>query len=65
MPGITFRFDAWNNIPICCLEWNEVACRTLDKREYLEIIRDNFCQYCIKNICCDHSSEPSRQDGSD
>ena len=28
------------------------------------IIRDNFCYFCIKT-CCDPSSEPSQQDGSD
>ena len=33
--------------------------RALNKREYLVIIRDNFCKLCIKNICCDPSSEPS------
>ena len=29
------------------------------------IIQDNFCQFCIKNVCCDLSSEPSHRDGSD
>ena len=38
--------------------------RALDKREYLEIIRDNFCHFYIKS-CCDPSSEPSQQDSSD
>ena len=34
--------------------------RALDKREYFVMIRDNFCEFCIKNIYCDPSSEPSR-----
>ena len=34
--------------------------RALDKREYLVIIMDNFCKFCIKNICYDPSSEPSQ-----
>ena len=29
------------------------------------IIRDNFLLILHKNICCDPSSEPSQQDGSD
>ena len=29
------------------------------------IIRDNFCFFCINNIFCDPSSEPSQRDGSD
>ena len=37
----------------------------LAKREYLVIIRDNFVQILVKNICCDPSSEPSGRDGSD
>ena len=41
--------------------FNEFSCpliltRTLDKREYLVIIRDNSLH---KTICCDPSSEPS------
>ena len=28
------------------------------------IIRDNFCKFCIKIICSDLSSEPSKRDGS-
>ena len=41
--------------------------RAVDKREYLVIIRDNFCQFCTKNlpVCCDPSSESSHRDGSD
>ena len=35
--------------------------RALDKREYLMII----FLFLIKTICCDPSSEPSPQDGSD
>ena len=35
--------------------------RTVDKREYLMII----FLFLIKIICCDPSSEPSDQDGSD
>ena len=35
--------------------------RALDKREYLMII----FLFLIQIICCDPSSEPSRQDGSD
>ena len=33
---------------------------TLDKREYLLIIRDNFCYFSIKT-CYDPISEPSHQ----
>ena len=36
--------------------------RAPDMKEYLVIIRDNFCQFCTK--CCDPSSEPSKLDGS-
>ena len=39
--------------------------KALDKREYLVIIRDNFFNSAKKKICCDPSSEPSQQDGSD
>ena len=38
--------------------------RALDKREYLMIIKD-ILLILHKNICCDPSSEPSQQDGSD
>ena len=30
------------------------ACRALDKREYLVIITDNFCQFCIKTYVVTH-----------
>ena len=39
--------------------------RAQDKREYLEIIRDNFLLILHKNICCDPSFELSRRDNSD
>ena len=29
------------------------------------IIRDSFCSFWLKTLCCYPSSEPSRQDGSD
>ena len=29
------------------------------------IIKDNFCQFCVRTKCCDPSSEPSQRDGSD
>ena len=47
--------------------YDEGYIRALDKREYLVIIRDNFCYRVIlhKNICCDPSSELSRRDSSD
>ena len=38
--------------------------KALDKREYLVIIRNNFCHFCTKT-CCDPSAEPSRRDGLD
>ena len=41
------------------------ALRALDKREYLVIIRENFCLILHINICCDPSSEPSQRDASD
>ena len=34
-------------MPFCCL--TELDCRALDKREYLVIIRDNFCLFCTKS----------------
>ena len=37
--------------------------RALDKRENLMI--NNFFLFLIETICCNPSSEPSRQDGSD
>ena len=37
------------------IQW---ASKAVDKREYLGIIRDNFCHFCTKR--CDPSSEPSR-----
>ena len=43
----------------------EIYNRALDKRKYLVIIRDNFLSVLHKNLCCDPSSEPSRQDSSD
>ena len=39
--------------------------RAPDKREYLVLIRDNFCLFCTSNLRCDPSSEPSQRDGSD
>ena len=38
--------------------------RALDKMEYLVIIWDNFCYFCLKHILCPRP-EPSQQDGSD
>ena len=29
------------------------------------MIRNNFCKFCFKNICCDLSSKPSQLDSSD
>ena len=28
---------------------SSIGCGAVDRREYLEIIRDNFCQFCIKS----------------
>ena len=42
----------------------QIICWTLDRKEYLVIIRRNFCWFCIKKYC-DPSSEPSLWDGSD
>ena len=44
---------------------NRLIDSALGNREYLMIIRDTFLLILHKNICCDPSSEPSRQDGSD
>ena len=38
--------------------------KVLDKRGYLMIIEDDFSHFSLKPLCCDPSSEPSR-DGSD
>ena len=39
--------------------------RVLDKREHLVIIEVYFFLFLIETICCDPSSIPYRQDGSD
>ena len=39
--------------------------RALDKREYLQIIRDNFSYFSIKPLVVTPSSEPSHRDSSD
>ena len=31
-----------------------VAIRAVDKREYLVIISDDFCKFCIKNVVTPH-----------
>ena len=53
--------EVFTSVHDACLH----ICRALDKKEYFVIIRDNFCQFCTKNLCCDPSSDPSRQDSSD